>query len=72
MLKNLRHENIIEFIDEGRFRGQYSIVFEYLHSDLNNFIEREGKMNPALAVQIFRDIIKGVEALHVSNFFNIF
>jgi serine/threonine protein kinase len=66
LLFRLRHPNIVEVLDAGiSDEGLLYIVMELLHGkSLREVLRDRGSLPPREALELFLDIVKGVEAAH--------
>lgn len=67
--KSLSHNNIVSFIDFGKIQPEcgecHYFVTDYFTGDvLFDKIQREGKLQPDKAVEIYRGILQGLKYLH--------
>ena len=71
ILESLSHPNIIQFIEYIRTNSQHFIVTELAdEGDLLDFINRRGHISEAEGRQIFRQIVAGVEFLHLNGIYH--
>ncbi|EAY18256.1 CAMK family protein kinase [Trichomonas vaginalis G3] len=69
LLSNLRHPNIIAYIDSFYTpQGDFSIVLEYADGkDLQKYLESHEEIKEKKVLQIFTQIILGLEYIHSQN-----
>lgn len=57
--------NIVRIIDVGRDGGLYYLIMPYVEGeDVESYLEREGRMDPAAAAYVVREIARGLSAAH--------
>ena len=72
ILKNINHENIVNYYDSYEEDNSFYIIMEYCdNSDLSDFIKKykkEGKLiNENIIYKIVLDICKGLKEIHSKN-----
>ncbi|MBI2920157.1 MAG: SUMF1/EgtB/PvdO family nonheme iron enzyme [Planctomycetes bacterium] len=67
-LSALEHENLAAYLDAGKHEDAKVIVQHYVDGEtLAARLKRQGAMEPALAAVAFRDVARGLEAIHASG-----
>jgi len=57
--------NIVRIIDVGREAGLYYLIMPYVEGeDVESYLEREGRLDPAAAAYVVREIARGLSAAH--------
>jgi eukaryotic-like serine/threonine-protein kinase len=61
----LQHENLVRIYDFGESKGRYFLVMEYIEGkNIGNVILEQGRMPPATAVRLVRQVALGLEHAH--------
>ena len=65
MAAQLQHENLVRIYDFGESNGRFYLVMEYIEGKtIGTLISEQGKMAPAAAVRLVRQIALGLEHAH--------
>jgi len=70
ILKELKHQNIVNFLDYQKTQNHYYLVFEYCkHGDLEHFIRDNynGKVPEYAAQKFIQQIVEGIKAMKAKN-----
>jgi serine/threonine protein kinase len=68
ILRSISHNNIVEFHDVIITSDKMYLIFEYVESDLKNFISKfKGSMPMQLIKQILRQILEGIDYIHLEG-----
>ncbi len=58
----LEHPNIVSIYDRGSDQERYYLVLEYVKGgDFHEYVQRGGPMQPAEAIEVIRQVAKGLE-----------
>ncbi len=61
----LQHENLVRIYDFGESNGRYFLVMEYIEGKtIGTLISEQGKIPPATAVRLVRQVALGLEHAH--------
>jgi serine/threonine protein kinase len=61
----LQHENLVRIYDFGESKGRYFLVMEYIEGkNIGSVIFEQGRMPPATAVRLVRQVALGLEHAH--------
>ncbi len=61
----LQHENLVRIYDEGEAHGVHYLVMEYIiGKTVGHLIAEEGRLDPAKAASLARQVAHGLEHLH--------
>ena len=64
----LNHTNIVQIYDIGKSEGTYFFSMEYVRgTTLGDMIEKQGKMDPAVAAGYILQAVRGIESAHRKN-----
>lgn len=72
IMKSVSHENLVKYIDDFCCRDEaikkYFLVMEYIEGkNLKQILEDRDKLEETSAVQIFKQILNGLNHLHIAN-----
>ena len=64
----LRHRNVVDIYDIDALDGVHFLVMEYLEGEeFSTYLEREGPLSPATALDLLLPVLDAVEAAHRSG-----
>ncbi|MFU8795563.1 MAG: protein kinase domain-containing protein, partial [Dethiobacteria bacterium] len=64
----LSHPHIVNIYDVGEEEGTYYMVMEYVDGEnLKEYIRKQGKLSPAEAIKITRQIAEALEQAHAAG-----
>ena len=67
-LQQLKHENVVEFQDAFKRKGNLFLVFEYVDKNLLELLESQPNgLNPFLIKNLIFQLCKGIKYLHEQN-----
>jgi len=62
---HLNHTNVVQVLDLGKMGDRYFIVMEYVDgADLDSVLKHAGRIPPALAGRIVRQVLSGLKFVH--------
>ena len=65
LARKIRHKNVCQMFDLGEDKGTRYITMEYVHGeDLRQLLRKVGRLSPAQAVAVARQICAGLEEAH--------
>ncbi|KAL4511575.1 hypothetical protein ABPG72_012420 [Tetrahymena utriculariae] len=65
LLKKLKHENIVQYIDFIQTENHYAIILEYIESgSLYGIIKKFGPFQESLVIIFIKQVLRGLEYLH--------
>ena len=68
MLKLLKHENVVDFLDCFKNKGNLYLVFEYVERTLLELLEEKpGGLHPSLIKKLMFQLCKAIKYLHDQN-----
>lgn len=68
LLKELRHENVVELIDQFCTRKKLTLVFEYVEHDLKKYTKKLGRLLlPQEIQQLAQQLCAGIEFCHANR-----
>lgn len=68
ILKNLRHKNVIQFLESFESEHYILIIMEYIScGDLLSYVRKRSRIPEIIAKFIFKQIIEGIQFIHSKN-----
>lgn len=71
ILRNINHSNIVSFHDVIITSDKMYLIFEYVDSDLKNFINKNFKNNGKIPIKLVKEIMKqileGIDYIHLEG-----
>ncbi len=65
LMAKVRHENVVSLYSAGRVKGQFYIAMELVNGrNLEELVREEGPMEPLRALNILRQVVKGLAAAY--------